>query len=122
MLVADIVDRQRRSEMMSRIGPRDTAPELAVRRMAHRMGLRFRVHSKHLPGRPDIVFARHRLVRGSSGPAENPARASGPALDFHSPHRLERTTGAAAITVARPPSLGSGFEFRIYQLDLIGHA
>lgn len=60
--MADIVDRQRRSEIMSRIGPRDTAPELAVRRMAHRMGLRFRLYSKQLPGRPDLVFARHRLA------------------------------------------------------------
>lgn len=60
--MADIVDRQRRSEIMSRIGPRDTAPELAVRSMAHRMGFRFRVHRKELPGRPDLVFARHRLA------------------------------------------------------------
>lgn len=60
--MTDIVDRQRRSEMMSRIGPRDTVPELAVRSMAHRMGFRFRVHQKELPGRPDLVFARHRLV------------------------------------------------------------
>jgi len=60
--LADIVDRQRRSEIMSRIGPRDTAPELAVRSMAHRMGFRFRVQKKGLPGRPDLVFARHRLA------------------------------------------------------------
>jgi DNA mismatch endonuclease (patch repair protein) len=60
--LADIVDRQRRSEIMSRIGPRDTVPELAVRRAAHRMGFRFRLHRKELPGRPDLVFARHRLA------------------------------------------------------------
>lgn len=60
--MADIVDRQRRSEIMSRIGPRDTVPELAVRRAAHRMGFRFRLHRKELPGRPDLVFARHRLA------------------------------------------------------------
>jgi DNA mismatch endonuclease (patch repair protein) len=60
--LADLVDRQRRSEIMSRIGPRDTAPELAVRRAAHRMGFRFRLHRKELPGRPDIVFAGHRLA------------------------------------------------------------
>lgn len=47
---------------MSRIGPRDTLPELAVRRAAHRMGFRFRLHRKELPGRPDLVFARHRLA------------------------------------------------------------
>lgn len=60
--MADIVDRQRRSEIMSRIGPRDTVPELAVRRAAHRMGLRFRLHRKELPGRPDLVFAKHQLA------------------------------------------------------------
>jgi DNA mismatch endonuclease (patch repair protein) len=47
---------------MARIGPRDTVPEMAVRRAAHRMGFRFRLHRKELPGRPDLVFARHRLV------------------------------------------------------------
>jgi DNA mismatch endonuclease (patch repair protein) len=47
---------------MSRIGPRDTVPEMAVRRAAHRMGFRFRLHRKELPGRPDLVFARYRLA------------------------------------------------------------
>ena len=47
---------------MARIGPRDTVPEMAVRSAAHRMGLRFRLHRKELPGRPDLVFARHRLA------------------------------------------------------------
>ena len=58
----DIVDSKRRSEIMARIRGRDTAPELAVRRIAHRMGLRFRLHRKDLPGRPDLVFPKHRLV------------------------------------------------------------
>ena len=60
--MTDIVDRKRRSAMMACIGGRDTAPELAVRRIAHRMGLRFRLHCKDLPGRPDLVFPKHRLV------------------------------------------------------------
>ena len=60
--MTDIVDRRRRSEMMAGIRGRDTAPERAVRRIAHRMGLRFRLHRKDLPGRPDLVFPRHRLV------------------------------------------------------------
>jgi len=54
--MTDIVDSRRRSEIMSRIGPRDTAPEMAVRRAAHRMGFRFRLHRRDLPGRPDLVF------------------------------------------------------------------
>jgi DNA mismatch endonuclease (patch repair protein) len=57
--LADIVDRQRRSEIMSRIGPKNTAPELAVRSAAHRLGLRFRLHRKGLPGSPDLVLAKH---------------------------------------------------------------
>jgi DNA mismatch endonuclease (patch repair protein) len=60
--VTDIVDRQTRSEMMARIGPRDTVPELAVRRAAHRLGFRFRLHRKDLPGTPDLVFPRHCLA------------------------------------------------------------
>ena len=60
--MTDIVDSRRRSELMAAIRTRDTAPELAVRRAAHRMGLRFRLHRNDLPGRPDLVFPRHRLV------------------------------------------------------------
>ena len=61
--MTDIVDSKRRSRIMSRIRGRDTTPELAVRRMAHRLGFRFRLHRKDLPGRPDIVFPR---LSGSS--------------------------------------------------------
>lgn len=47
---------------MSRIRGKDTGPEMAVRRMAHAMGFRYRLHVKGLPGRPDIVLPRHRKV------------------------------------------------------------
>jgi DNA mismatch endonuclease, patch repair protein len=47
---------------MSRIRKRDTAPELAVRRSAHRLGYRFRLHGADLPGTPDLVFPRLRKV------------------------------------------------------------
>ena len=60
--MADIVDRKRRSELMAGIRSCNTAPELAVRRIAHRMGLRFRLHRTDLPGCPDLVFPKHRLV------------------------------------------------------------
>ena len=60
--MTDIFDSKRRSELMAGIRGRDTSPELKVRRVAHRMGLRFRLHRKDLPGRPDLVFPRHRLV------------------------------------------------------------
>jgi len=47
---------------MSRIRGKDTGPEMAVRRMAHAMGFRYRLHVKGLPGKPDIVLPRHRKV------------------------------------------------------------
>jgi DNA mismatch endonuclease (patch repair protein) len=47
---------------MSRIRGKDTKPELIVRSMLHRMGYRFRIHRKDLPGRPDIVLPTHKKV------------------------------------------------------------
>ena len=47
---------------MSRIRSKDTKPEQVVRRMLHALGFRFRLHSAHLPGKPDIVLPRHRKV------------------------------------------------------------
>lgn len=43
---------------MRLIRARDTAPELIVRRMVHRLGFRFRLHVPGLPGKPDLVFPR----------------------------------------------------------------
>ena len=51
-----------RSWNMSRIKSRDTSPELKVRSLLHRMGYRFRLHRKDLPGKPDIVLPRYRTV------------------------------------------------------------
>lgn len=47
---------------MSRIRSKGTQPELVVRRALHAMGFRFRLHRRDLPGKPDIVLPRHRLV------------------------------------------------------------
>ena len=58
----DIVSRERRSTMMSRIRAKDTGPEIVVRRIAHRLGFRFRLHGRDLPGTPDIVFPRHKKI------------------------------------------------------------
>ena len=52
----DIVDKARRSAMMARIRGKDTKPEILVRRAAHALGYRFRLHRKDLPGSPDLVF------------------------------------------------------------------
>lgn len=45
-----------RRRTMQAVKSKDTAPELLVRSMAHRMGYRFRLHRKDLPGKPDLVF------------------------------------------------------------------
>ncbi|MCL4138575.1 UNVERIFIED_CONTAM: hypothetical protein GTU68_005732 [Idotea baltica] len=60
--MADIVDKNTRSRMMSRIKGKNTKPELAIRSGLHRLGLRFCIHNKRLPGKPDIVFPKYRVV------------------------------------------------------------
>lgn len=47
---------------MARIRSKDTLPERLVRSLLHRMGFRFRVHSKKLPGTPDIVLPKYRVA------------------------------------------------------------
>lgn len=47
---------------MSQVRGKDTSPEMRVRRGAHALGLRFRLHRKDLPGKPDLVFAKHRVA------------------------------------------------------------
>jgi DNA mismatch endonuclease (patch repair protein) len=51
-----------RSENMRRIRSKDMRPELAVRSLVHRLGYRFRLHRKDLPGKPDLVFVSQRKV------------------------------------------------------------
>ncbi len=59
---SDIYSRAKRSEIMGRVRGMDTAPELRLRSFLHRLGYRFRLHRKDLPGRPDIVLPRFRTV------------------------------------------------------------
>jgi DNA mismatch endonuclease, patch repair protein len=60
--VSDSVSREQRSRNMARIRSRDTQPELIVRSTLHRLGYRFRLHKKSLPGRPDIVLSKHQTA------------------------------------------------------------
>ena len=60
--MADVFDRPTRSRVMAAIRGRNTSPELVVRRFLHAQGLRFRLHVRHLPGRPDIVLHARRTV------------------------------------------------------------
>jgi DNA mismatch endonuclease (patch repair protein) len=58
----DSLTPEQRSERMGRIKGRDTGPEMVVRRLLHRLGYRYRLHARDLPGRPDIVFRSRRVA------------------------------------------------------------
>lgn len=60
--MTDIFSRKKRSQIMSRVKNKDTAPEKVVRSIVHRMGYRFRLQGSGLPGNPDIVLPRHKKV------------------------------------------------------------
>lgn len=60
--MTDRITSGKRSWNMSRIRSRNTKPELRVRSLLHRMGYRFRLHRKNLPGSPDIVLKKYNLV------------------------------------------------------------
>lgn len=60
--MVDHLDSESRSALMRRIRGKDTVPEMIVRRAAHRLGLRFRLHRKDLVGTPDLVFPSRRTV------------------------------------------------------------
>jgi DNA mismatch endonuclease (patch repair protein) len=60
--MADVVNSLIRSKNMAAIRGKHTRPELALRRALHASGLRFRLHDQRLPGKPDIVFPRHRAI------------------------------------------------------------
>ena len=55
-VLADTISKERRSANMRAIRSKDMKPELCVRRAAHAMGYRFRLHRGDLPGKPDLVF------------------------------------------------------------------
>ncbi|MBB1178038.1 very short patch repair endonuclease [Pseudomonas sp. FW305-3-2-15-E-TSA4] len=60
--MADKLTPARRSANMARIRSKDTKPEMIVRRAAHALGFRFRLHRKNLPGKPDLVFPARKAV------------------------------------------------------------
>ena len=61
-MVMDRFTPEIRSWMMSRIGGKDTHPEKRVRSLLHRLGFRFRIHRRDLPGTPDIVLPGRKTV------------------------------------------------------------
>ena len=60
--MTDTLSAEKRSEIMSRVGSKDTKPELLIRKGLHARGFRYRLHMKALPGKPDLVFARYKAV------------------------------------------------------------
>jgi DNA mismatch endonuclease, patch repair protein len=83
--MADVFAPEKRSSIMRAVKSANTGPEVAVRRAAHALGLRFRLHRADLPGKPDLVFPRlnaalfvhgcfwhgHDCARGARLPANN---------------------------------------------------
>lgn len=60
--MADTVSPAVRSRVMAAVKGQNTRPEIVVRKALHAAGYRFRLHRRDLPGRPDVVLPRHRVV------------------------------------------------------------
>lgn len=60
--MADTFSKTERSRIMAAVKSKDTAPEMIVRRLSHRLGYRHRLHVKSLPGTPDLVYPRLRKI------------------------------------------------------------
>lgn len=60
--MADNLTKEQRKRNMTAIKSRHTKPEIIVRSILHRLGFRFRLHDKKLPGKPDIVLPRHKKI------------------------------------------------------------
>lgn len=60
--MADVLTPEQRRLNMSRIRGKDSKPEMLVRRGLHARGLRYRLHDRSLPGRPDLAFPKHHTV------------------------------------------------------------
>ena len=85
--MTDVFSRRKRSEIMKAVRGRDTKPEMVVRKLVWRLGGRYRLHVRSLPGSPDLVFHsrrkvifvhgcfwhRHRCADGRSMPASRVA-------------------------------------------------
>lgn len=60
--MVDHLTKEKRSWNMSQIRSKNTRPEMIIRSMLHKMGYRFRLHRKDLPGKPDIVLPKYKTV------------------------------------------------------------
>ena len=60
--MTDVFSEEKRSYVMSCVSSKDTKPEKIVRSFLHRSGFRFRLHARDLPGKPDVVLAKHKTA------------------------------------------------------------
>jgi len=60
--LVDVVDAATRSRMMSGIKGKNTTPELLIRKALHARGFRFRIHAKHLAGKPDLLLPKYKAA------------------------------------------------------------
>ncbi|MBI2818044.1 MAG: DNA mismatch endonuclease Vsr [Acidobacteria bacterium] len=60
--MTDNLTAKQRRECMAAVKAEDTSPEIAVRRLVHSLGYRYRLHDCSLPGKPDLVFPRHKKI------------------------------------------------------------
>lgn len=60
--MVDVMSAEKRSALMSSIGAKDTAPEIAVRRYLWQSGFRYRLHDTKLPGKPDLILPKWHAV------------------------------------------------------------
>ena len=60
--MADIYDKEKRSEIMSHIRGKNTKPEVTLRKALFAQGFRYRINDKRLPGKPDIVFPKYKTA------------------------------------------------------------
>ena len=111
--MADKLTPERRSANMAAIRAKGMKPEMAVRRLVHAMGYRYRLHRKDLPGKPDLVFGPRRKVIFVHGcfwhrhpsPACKLARLPKSRLDFWLP-KFEANTARDARDLAKISDVG----------------
>ena len=109
----DTLSTKQRSERMSLVRDRDTKPEMAIRRLVHYMGYRYRLHRRDLPGTPDLVFSGRKkavFVHGCfwhrhPDPACRLARLPKSKLDFWGP-KLETNRKRDERNIALLTELG----------------
>jgi DNA mismatch endonuclease Vsr len=88
--MTDIVDRQTRSRMMSEIRWKNTMSELVLRHSFLALGLRYRLHAKDVPGKPDIVMPKCHAVIFVHGCFWHRAQSSGPPNSMQMPGEMRQ--------------------------------